>query len=146
MFSTSLNERRKVLGFNAALYTSLSLSSIWDIFRDSGVASNKVKAPLSPLKNLKIRQNKQSLWAFQRNHFCPKKLYQPLLLLRESLRTLNSRTQVTTNQKQSRGLRGVTSSIFRCRHRQIDRLGRQMKHSTERQTDRRTKLPLTLDS
>ena len=84
MFSLSLSERWIVLGFNFALYTCFPLSSIWEIARDSGVASNRVNAPLSPLKNLKIGQNEHELSNISFLYINKKKLYQLLLLFRES--------------------------------------------------------------
>ena len=95
MFSLSLSERWIVLGFNFALYTCFPLSSIWEIVRDSGVASNRVNAPLSPLKNLKIGQNEHELSKISFLYINKKIIVLAPTAISRKLHTLslNSRTQ-----------------------------------------------------
>lgn len=54
--SASFNDCIVVLGCKWVLYTSFPYSSIWKTLRTSGVASNKVKAPELPWKNLQMQK------------------------------------------------------------------------------------------
>ena len=60
--SASFNDCIVVLGCKWVLYTSFPYSSIWKTLRTSGVASNKVKAPELPWKNLQMQKKYYSLF------------------------------------------------------------------------------------